>query len=72
MFFFLRNNLDVSECKDRFDVNIEIYPGIKNPDKADLSRSRLRGGGREQPSVGASATGNGLLVSSRATRLKGT
>ena len=41
------------------------------PDRADASRRRLRGRGREQPSVGTSATGHVLHLSARETRLTG-
>ena len=41
------------------------------PDRADASR-RLGGRGREEPSVGTSATGHGLHLSARETGLTGT
>ena len=42
------------------------------PDRAGVNRTRLEGGGRNQPSVGTSATGHGLRLSARATGLKRT
>ena len=57
--FSLAGELDVSECKDRFYLNKNTCPGIIFPDRADASRRRLGGRGREQPSVGTSATGHG-------------
>ena len=62
----------MSECKDRFYLNKNIYPGIVFPDKADASRRRLGGRGKEQPSVGTSATGHGLHLTARETGLTGT
>ena len=50
----------------------QIYPGIILPEREDLSRSRLRAGDREQPSVRTSATGQGLNLATRATRFTGT
>ena len=47
-------------------------PGIIFPDRADASRRRLRGRGREQPSVRTSATGHGLHLFSPETGLTGT
>lgn len=58
--------------KDRFDIYVKIDPGNIYLDRADLSRSRLRDGGREQPGVGMSATGHGSHLASRATGLTGT
>ena len=60
------------KCKDRFVSKINISSRIIRPDRADLTRSRLRAGGREQPSVGTSATGHGLHGAERATGLTGT
>ena len=48
-------------------MNKNTYPGIIFPDRADISRRRLGGRGREQPSVGTSATGHGLHLSARDT-----
>ena len=62
----------MSECKDRFYLNKNTYPGIIFPDRADGSRLRLGGRDREQPSVDTSATGHGLLLSHRETGLTGT
>ena len=62
----------MSEYKDRFYLNKKAYPGIIFPDRADASRRRLGGRGREQPSVGTSATGHGLHLSGRETGLTGT
>ena len=69
--FFSCGQLHVSECKNRFYFNKNTYPGIIFPDRADASRGRLGGRGREQPSVGTSATGHGLHLSARETRLTG-
>ena len=52
-----------------FLLNKKAYPGIIFPDRADASRRRLGGRGREQPSVGTSATGHGLHLSERETGL---
>ena len=57
------------KCKDRFHLQINIQSGIIRLDRADLSRPRLRAGGREQPSVGTSATGHGLHLAAGATGL---
>ena len=59
------------ECKDRSYLNKNAYPGIIFPDRADTSR-RLGGRGREQPSIGTSATGHGLHLPARETGLTGT
>ena len=58
--FSLAGYLDVSECNDRYYLNTKIYPGTIFLDRADASMRRLRGGGREQPSVGTGATGHSL------------
>ena len=42
------------------------------PNRADASKRRLGGRGRERPSVGTSATGHGLHLSTRETGLTGT
>ena len=61
----------MSECKDRLYLNKTMYPGIIFPDRADASRRRLGGRGREQPRVGTSATGHGLHASAQETGSKG-
>ena len=53
-------------------LNQKTHPGIIFPDRADASRRKLGGRGREQPSVGTSATGHGLQLSARKTGLTGT
>ena len=63
---------NVIKCNNGFDLKISIYYGIIRPDRADLSGWKLRVGGREQPSVGTSATGHGLNIGARATGLTGT
>ena len=50
-------------------LEVGIQSGIVRPERVDLSRSRLRAGGQEQPSVGMSATGHGMNVAAGATRL---
>ena len=62
----------MSECKDRSYLNKKIYPGIIFADRADASRRRLEGRGRDQPCVGTSAAGHGLHLSARETGLTGT
>ena len=62
----------MSERKDRFYLNKNTYPGIIFPDRADASRRRLGGRGREQPSVETCATGHDLHLSARETGLTGT
>ena len=61
----------MSECKDRFYLNKNIYAGIIFADIVDACRRRLGGRGREQPSVGTSATGHGLHLSAREAGLPG-
>ena len=55
-----------------FTWDKKTYPGILFPDRANASRRRLACRGREQPSVGTSATGHGLHLSVRTTGLTGT
>ena len=63
----------MSECKDRFYLEQKDISRCYIPDRADASRRwRLGGRGREQPSVGTSATGHGLHLSARKTGLTGT
>ena len=69
---FLRDDRTSEKCEDRFHVKINAQSGIIRPDRADLSRSRLRAGGRERPSVETSATGHGLHLSAGAAELTGT
>ena len=59
----------MSECNDPFYLKKKTYPGIIFPDRADASKRRLGGRGREQPSVGMSTTRHGLRVSARETGL---
>ena len=68
----LAGYLDVSECKDRFYLNKKTCLGIIFPNRADASRRRLGGRGREQPSVGTSTTEHGLHLSAWETGLTGT
>ena len=69
VFIFLRDILDVYECKDRFEFNVNTNAGILFPGGADLSRLRGCELEAEQTSVGTSATGHGLHLSARATGL---
>ena len=72
VYFSFAGYLDVSECKDRFYLNKKTCPVIILPERADAGRRRLGGRGREQPSVGTSATGHGLHLSAREMGLTGT
>ena len=56
---------------DHFYFNKNLHPGIIFPDSAIASRRRLGSRGREQPSVGTSATGHVLHLSARETGLTG-
>ena len=58
-----------SECENRFTRTKKTYPGIMFPDSADASKRSLGRTGREQLSLGASATGHGLHFSARETGL---
>ena len=53
-------------------MNKKTYPGVIVPDKEDANRRRLGGRGREQLSLGTSATGHGLHLSALETGLTGT
>ena len=47
VYFSLAGYLDVSERKERFYLNKKTYPGITFPDRAEASRRRMGGRGRE-------------------------
>ena len=59
------------KCKDRLDFKIKTDSVIICLDRADLSRSRLRAGRRDQARVGTRAAGHGFHLAARATGLTG-
>ena len=58
----------MSECKGRFYLIKKTHPGIIFPDRADASRSRLGGRGREPPSVLERAPQGTACISPRGRR----